>query len=112
MKSKNIRHPIYYKKVIDVNNHSIVIEYIDNEFDEDCSRKIKIKRFDFDKSFMNISEFLNKLNTDELEKLNRFIEIQNKVMKHHLENKNYDSYKTVKYSLSLVVDFKKNFEIV
>tara|TARA_B110000014_G_C19995542_1_gene515782 strand:- start:62 stop:400 length:339 start_codon:yes stop_codon:yes gene_type:complete len=112
MKSKSVKHPIYYKRVIDVDDNSIIIEYVDNEFDENCNRKVKIKIFSFDKSFMNISDFLNKLNDCELDKLNRFIEIQNKVMKHHLKNKKYDSYNTVKYSLDLMLVFKKQFEIV
>ena len=110
MKKKNIKHPKFYNKIIGTEKNYVVVEYIDNEFDENLNRKIKRKKFEIDKSLITLSEFLNKLNTVELEKLNRFIKVQNKAMSYHKKNNNNDSYKTVKESIQLMNDFKENFQ--
>ena len=110
MKKKNIKHPKFYNKIIETREKYIILEYIDNEFDENLNRKIKRKKFEIDKSLITLSEFLNKLNTVELEKLNRFIKVQNKAMSYHRKHNNNDSYKTIKESIQLMNDFKENFQ--
>ena len=110
MKKKNIKHPKFYSKIIETRTKYIIVEYIDNEFDKNLNRKIKRKRFEIDKSLIILSEFLNKLNQVELEKLDRFIEVQNKAMNYHKKKNNIDSHKTIKGSIKLMNDFKGNFK--
>ena len=107
MKKKTTRHPRYYKKIVDVKNDYILIEYIDNEFDDNQNRVSKRKKINTDKTLTDISEFLNKLNTEELQRLNRFIAIQNKAMGYHIKKKNYDSCKIIKNSIALMNEFKQ-----
>ena len=110
MKKKNIKHPKFYNKIIGTEKNYVVVEYIDNEFDENFNRKIKRKKFEIDKSLITFSEFINKLNEEELEKLNRFIEVQNKAMNYHKKKNNIDSHKTIKESIKLMNNFKRNFK--
>ena len=110
MKKKNIKHPKFYNKIIETEKNYVVAEYIDNEFDENLNRKIKRKKFEIDKSLITFSEFINKLNEEELEKLNRFIRVQNKAMNYHKKKNNIDSHKTIKESIKLMNDFKGNFK--
>ena len=45
MKKKMIRHPRFYKKIIESTSDEILVEYIDNEFDENFNRRVKIEKF-------------------------------------------------------------------
>ena len=110
MKNKAIKHPKYYKKIVDINNNYVIVEYIDNEFNDNQKRVSKRKKIHIDKTLTNISEFLNKLNVKELEKLNRFITIQNKAMNYHIKKENHDSYKIIKDSIALMNNFKKKYK--
>ena len=105
MKKKLIRHPRFYKKIIENTSDQILVEYIDNEFDENFNRRVKIEKFINDNTII-IDEFINKLNSEEFNKLNRFIKTQFKVMKHHEKKKKYDSSKVVKGSIELLNEFR------
>ena len=105
MKKKLIRHPRFYKKIIESTSDEILVEYIDNEFDENFNRRVKIEKFINDNTII-IDEFINKLNIEEFNKLNRFIKTQVKVMKHHEKKKKYDSSKVVKGSIELLNEFR------
>tara|TARA_Y100001970_G_C14095251_1_gene782286 strand:- start:308 stop:640 length:333 start_codon:yes stop_codon:yes gene_type:complete len=105
MKKKLIRHPRFYKKIIENTSDQILVEYIDNEFDENFNRRVKIEKFINDNTII-IDEFINKLNSEEFNKLNRFIKTQVIVMKHHEKNKNYDTLKVVKGSIELLNEFR------
>ena len=62
MKKKLIRHPRFYKKIIESTSDEILVEYIDNEFDENFNRRVKIEKFINDNTII-IDEFINKLNS-------------------------------------------------
>ena len=106
MKKKLVSHPRFYKKIIKNTSNQILVEYIDNEFDENFNRKVKIEKFINDNTII-IDEFINKLNSEEFNKLNRFIKIQAKVMKYHEKKKNHDSSKVVQGSIDLLNEFRE-----
>lgn len=92
--------------ILSMNDKTLIVKYIDNEFDDKFQRKIKNKKINYDKTCINIKEFLNKLNIAELEKLDRFIKVQMRVKDYHMKNKNYDSFRTIEESIRLMNDFR------
>ena len=110
MKKKEFQHPSIYLKILNKNKSTISVEYKNNEFDEFGNRKIKICKLELPLSFNNLSDnfsqILNKLNEQELQKINNYLTIQYKVLKYHKKNNNYESIKVVKDSIELVEDFK------
>ena len=110
MKKKEFQHPSIYLKILNKNKSTISVEYKNNEFDESGNRKIKICKLElplfFNKLSDNFSQILNKLNEQELQKINNYLTIQYKVLKYHENNNNYESVNVVKDSIELVKAFK------
>ena len=110
MKKKEFQHPSIYLKILNKNKSIISVEYKNNEFDESGNRKIKICKLElplfFNKLSDNFSQILNKLNEQELQKINNYLTIQYKVLKYHKKNNNYESIEVVKGSIELVEAFK------
>ena len=110
MKKKEFQHPSIYLKILNKNKSTISVEYKNNEFDEFGNRKIKICKLKLPLSFNNLSDnfsqILNKLNEQELQKINNYLTIQYKVLKYHKKNNNYESIGVVKGSIELVEAFK------
>ena len=110
MKKKQYEHPRIYLKILDKNKSLVLIEYKDNEFDESGKRKIKRCQLNIPESFDNLSnnfnQIINKLNGEELLKINNYLKMQFKVLKYHKKNNNYDSFRVVADSIELVKNFK------
>ena len=114
MKSKDLKHPKLYLKILNQNKELITVEYKDNNFGLDGERIVKVEEFILDKEYQNYSkdiEILNKLNKQEKVKLNHYIKVQNKVLDYHKKNKNYDSVDTVIESIKIMELFKEEFVI-
>ena len=52
---------------------------------------------------------INKLNSLELNKLNRYIIVQEKILNHHKKNQNFDAYSVVSGSIELMLKFKEQY---
>ena len=80
MKKKEFYHPSIYLKILSKNKSTISVEYKNNEFDEFGNRKIKVCKIELPLSFNNLSDnfnqILNKLNRQELKKINNYLTIQ------------------------------------
>tara|TARA_B110000116_G_C16782303_1_gene559037 strand:+ start:1937 stop:2290 length:354 start_codon:yes stop_codon:yes gene_type:complete len=113
MKSKLLIHPRLYLSIIKRNANSILVEYQNNEFYENGERIIKKSNINLEEKFNNFSksiEILNSLNNQELNKIKNYIKTQNKVLKYHKKNNNYDAIDTVVGSMKLMESFKRKFE--
>ena len=108
MKHKDTKHPKLYLKILNYSISNIKVEYVDNEFSFDGKRKIKEQTINNDFS-IDESKNLNKLNELELNKLNKYIKVQNKILEYHKRKQNFDSYSVVKDSVKLMLQFKKEY---
>ena len=108
MKQKNIEHPKFYLKVLNYSDENIELQYIDNEFINQEKRKIK-KEVINNVFSVDESEIINKLNSLELNKLNRYIIVQEKILNHHKKNQNFDAYSVVSGSIELMLKFKEQY---
>jgi hypothetical protein len=110
MKKKQYHHPRIYLKILDKNKSGILLEYKDNEFDEFGDRTIKRCELSLPKSFDNLSnnfsQILNKLNDEELLKIDNYLKMQYKVLAHHKKNNNHDAFRVVLDSIELIKNFK------
>ena len=112
MKSKDLKHPKLYLKILNKNKNLITVEYKDNNFETNGKRIVKVEKIKLDKEYQNYlkdCEILNKLNHQEKNKLVNYIKVQNKVLDFHKNNKNYDSIDTVQESINIMKEFKKEF---
>jgi len=104
-------HPRIYLKVLEKKDSIIRIEYKDNEFDANGKRIIKEIQINLDdhlNKFSNdFTEILNKLNSQEFDKITNYIKTQCKVLEYHIKNNNHDSIGTVQTSIKLMKNFKK-----
>jgi len=108
MKKRNIEHPKFYLKVLNYADKNIKLQYIDNEFTIQEKRKIKEEVINNDFS-IDESEIINKLNRLELNKLNRYMRVQKKILNHYKKNQNFDSYSVVNSSIKLMLKFKEQY---
>lgn len=108
MKHKDTKHPKLYLKILNYSINDIKVQYVDNEFSLDGKRKIKEQTINNDFS-IDESKILNKLNQLELNKLNKYIKVQNKILEYHKRKQNFDSYSVVKDSVKLMLQFKKEY---
>ena len=116
MKKKQITHPRIYLKILKKKDSFIIVEYQDNEFNSKGTRIIKKAEIYLDKYLNNFSndfdEILDKLNGEELKKIDNYISTQCKVLDYHIKKNNYDSVKTVQTSIKLMKDFKKQLSLL
>ena len=114
MKKKQYRHPRIYLKILDKNKSLVLIEYKDNEFDEFGNRKIKKRKLNlpesFDKLSNNFNQIINKLNGEELLKIDNYLKMQYKELSHHRKKNNYDSCRVVLDSIKLIKSFKMELQ--
>jgi len=110
MKKKQFEHPCIYLKILNKSNSIVFVEYKNNEFDEFGNRKIKRCKLKLSESFDQLSDdfnqILNKLNKEELRKINSYLKTQYKVLKYHKKHNNYESIRVVKESIELIKSFK------
>ena len=112
MKSKDIAHPRLFLEC-ELNSDSVRLKYLSNKFNSKGDRlveEISDKIPDELSKGLSKSFFLTKLNTNELMKLEIFIERQNKLVS-KMVNKDYDRYMTIKGSLNTLLSFKEQFRI-
>jgi len=110
MKKKAHSHPCIFLKIVKKDNSEIIVDYIDNEFDEFFKRKVKQRKITLPKNFDNLSDdfnqIINKLNVQELVKTNNYLKTQNKILKYHRKNNNLDSIRVVEESIKLMESFR------
>ena len=113
MKRKQLDHPRLYLKIINRKNNDLIVEYKDNIFNEQGLRKHKKCKIHLTDIYNilsdDLSKIIDKLNKEELKKINNYIKTQYKILKYHAKNNNYDSIKTVKDSILLMESFKMEF---
>ena len=111
MKTKKINHPRIYLEILNKEGFFITVKYKDNKFKEDGTRATAIERINLqensDKFTNDFNEILDKLNGIELVKINNYIKTQYKVLEYHVKKNRYDSINTVKESIKVMEDFKK-----
>ena len=116
MKKKELVHPRIYLKIIDKRDSVIIVEYKDNEFNSKGRRVIKEAKIDLNQYLNNFSndfsQILDKLNNQELEKIDNYISTQYKVLDYHIKKNNYDSLKTVQDSIKLMEKFKEQLTVL
>ncbi len=116
MKKKQITHPRIYLKILEKKDSLIIVNYKDNEFNSKGNRVIKKAEIYLDEYLNNFSndfdEILNKLNGQELNKINNYISTQYKVLDYHIKKNNYDSVKTVQTSIKLMENFKEQLTVL
>ena len=116
MKKKELVHPRIYLNIIDKRGSVIIVEYKDNEFDSKGRRVIKEAKIDLNQYLNNFSndfsQILDKLNNQELEKIDNYISTQYKVLDYHIKKNNYDSVKTVQDSIKLMEKFKEQLTVL
>ena len=108
MKHKGTQHPKLYLKILNYSLSDIKVQYVDNEFSIDGKRKKKEEIINNDFS-IDESKILNKLNESELDKLNKYVKVQNKILDYHKKKQNFDSYSVVRNSIKLMLEFKKEY---
>ena len=116
MKKKEILHPRMYLKILKKKDSSVTVKYKDNQFSANGERIVKIDKVDLNKFSDNFSndfkEILDKLNSQELNKITNYIKTQYKVLQYHIKNNNHDSVATVKESIKVMENFKEEVDIV
>ena len=112
MKKKGIAHPRIYLKILGKKDSVITVEYKDNEFNSKGKRVIKKTEIYLNNFSNDFSQILDKLNSQELKKIDNYISTQYKVLDYHIKNNNYDSVKTVQESIKLMENFKEQLTVL
>ena len=111
MKAKKINHPRIYLEILNKEGSFVTIKYKSNKFNEYGNRIVIVEKIDLnnilDKFCDDFTEILDKLNDIELIKINNYIKTQYKVLEHHNKKNHYDSIETVKESIKVMENFKK-----
>ena len=116
MKKKAIIHPRIYIRILEKKGSIVIVEYKSNQFNNSAQRTIKKSKLNLDQYLDNFSndfkEILDKLNSQELNKITNYIKTQYKVLQYHIKNNNHDSVATVKESIKVMENFKEEVDIV
>ena len=107
MKKKDINHPKLYFDYKIINN-GVELLYYSNNLDSSGRRLVNTITLD---SYSFSKEKILELNKNEYKNLLIYISRQEKIMNHYFKKKLYEQYNIVKESLSLMYNFKKEFDV-
>jgi len=105
MKKKKIVHPKLYIDIVEKRKYLL---YKQNEFNNNGGRVISKelnKNFNIDNDIC----YLNEINKEQLEVLNKYLNIQKRVLQKHEKGGNYETSKVVENSITTMLIFKQEF---